>query len=48
MGAPAICDVRFPLTGPRPKSNVDWIESLSRAALVAIQLPETKAGRKAK
>jgi AcrR family transcriptional regulator len=35
--APAICDVRFPVIRPSTKSNIDWIDSLSRAALVALQ-----------
>jgi AcrR family transcriptional regulator len=46
--APAICDVRFPVTRPSTKSNIDWIDLLSRAALVALQPPETKSGRKGK
>lgn len=38
--APAICDVRFPVTRARTKSNIDWIESLARAALAALQPPK--------
>jgi AcrR family transcriptional regulator len=46
MIAPAICEVRFPVTRPAVKSNVDWIEALSSAALTALQPPKRKPIRK--
>jgi len=40
--APATCDVRFPATLTPINPNIDWIESLSRLALGALQPAKKK------
>jgi AcrR family transcriptional regulator len=46
MIAPAICDVRFPVTRLPIKSNVNWTDLLSRAALIVLQSPNKKSRKK--